>query len=81
MRAEIAIRNVAGIFSGKCPHCSEPVLSDVCCGDEFSCVHCSGNIEIRNYGSTFLFLRAPVKVSSRKPRGPRMIDPETYCDY
>lgn len=81
MRAEIVTRNAAGIFSGDCPHCGEHIQADVCCGDEFACPHCIGNIQVHNYGSTFLFLRAPVKVLPSSPRAPRMIDPDTYCDY
>ena len=81
MRAEIVTRNAAGIFSGSCPHCGEHIRADVCCGDEFACPHCIENIQVQNYGSTFLFLRAPVKVLPIPPRAPRMIDPDTYCDY
>jgi hypothetical protein len=81
MRAELATRNVAGIFSGDCPHCNEPILSDSFCGERFSCAHCSGDIEIQNYGDSFLFTQAKVKLLPSPPRAPRMIDPDTYCDY
>jgi hypothetical protein len=81
MRAELATRNVAGIFSGNCPHCNKPILSDVYCGDEFSCAHCSGDIEIQNYGESFLFIQAKVKLLPRGPRRAQTIDPETYMDY
>lgn len=80
MRAEIVTRNVAGVFSGSCPHCNRPVLSDVCCGDEFSCTHCSGNIEIQNYGETFLFVQAKVKLLPSAIAA-RTIDLDAYCDY
>lgn len=81
MRAEIVTRNVAGIFSGDCPHCGEPILTDVCCGAEFECHHCSCYIEIQNYGDSFLFIQAKVKLLPAPPRAPRMIDPDTYYDY
>ncbi|NBW41250.1 hypothetical protein EBR25_09645 [bacterium] len=80
MRAEIATRNAAGSFSGTCPHCNESILSNVCCGDEFSCSYCSGNIGVQNYGSVFLFVHAPVKILPR-PRQAQIIDPETYQEY
>ncbi len=81
MRAEIAIRNVVGIFSGNCPHCSRPVLSDICCGDEFSCVHCSGNIEIQNYGENFLLIQAKVKLLPKVRSRAKMINPDDYMGY
>ena len=80
MRAEIATRNVDGNFSGNCPHCNSSILSDICCGDEFSCPHCSGNIRVQNYGSTFLFVHAPVKVLPRRETH-QVIDPENYQYY
>ena len=82
MRAEIVTRNAEGIFSGSCPHCGERIRADdLLVSETLACPHCIENIEVRSYGSTVLFLRAPVKVLPRPPRAPRMIDPDTYCDY
>lgn len=81
MRAELATRNVAGIFSGNCPHCNEPILSDSFCGERFSCAHCSGDIQVQNYDNTFLFIHAPVTLLPRGQRRAQPIDPESYRDY
>ena len=81
MRAELATRNAAGIFSGNCPHCGEYIRADVCCGDEFACPHCVEGIQVQNYGETLLFTRAKVTILPRGPRRARTIDPETYMDY
>ena len=81
MRAEIVRRNQFGSFEGSCPSCGKHIISHENCGAEFRCHYCSYDIEIQNYGETFLFIQAKVKLLPRQRSAPKMIDPDSYADY